>query len=60
MNDVLSLCRNSFGHNAIVRASSIMTESLEHKHVQLRKVTMIVPFYNFFVEELSDTLTLSY
>ena len=37
-----------------------MTESLEHKHVQLRKVTMIVPFHNFFVEELSDTLTLSY
>ena len=37
-----------------------MTKSLEHKHVQLRKVTMIVPFYNFFVEELPDTPTLSY
>ena len=37
-----------------------MTESLEHKHVQLHEVTMTVPFYNFFVEELSDTLTLSY
>ena len=60
MDDVFSWCRNSFGHNAIVRVSSIMTESLEHKHVQLRKVTMIVPFYNFFVEELPDTLTLSY